>query len=320
MQNHPETIPYQITGLLGADAAGAGDRGQLRHAFAEHLPHRPYCTDDLSAGLVHRLKPAALRCRFIELNNPATFKWMLFDVDRPGAYFADQDANLPRANVVAVNRANGHAHLDYLLATPVARHQMARLKPLEYFAAVQRGFTNRLGADKHFVGLMVKNPLHSEWLVEWRRDEPYTLDELADWLFDHDTRFDPRPEAQFGAGRNVTTFDDLRAFSYREVLKFKRARRDVTAFAARLEAVAIGINHQFQRPMAYSEVRAIAKSVARWTWRRFSPEQFSEIQRSRIARRWAGHTSVSSTMPWLDLGISRATWYRRQAAQGGESC
>lgn len=173
-----------------------------------------------------------------------------------------------------------------------------------------------LEADKRFVGLIVKNPLHTDWLVEWRRDEPYSLDELNDWLFDRDKGFDPRPEAQFGAGRNVTTFNELRTFAYYEVLKFKRAGRDLAAFGARLNSVAIGINRQFERPMAYSEVRAIAKSVAKWVWRRFSDERFSEIQQARIARRWAGHVAASVTQPWAELGISRATFYRRRRAEG----
>ena len=49
------------------------------------------------------------------------------------------------------------------------------------------------------------------------------LPELADWLFFEDMRPDPSIETTFGAGRNVTVFDELRQIAYQEVLSFKRA-------------------------------------------------------------------------------------------------
>lgn len=243
---------------------------------------------------------------------------MPFDVDRPGAYFADDDSNLPPANIVMVNRENGHAHLAYLLSSPVHKHSFARKRPLDFFAAVERGFTNRMGADKFFTGLILKNPAHTDWHVEWRRDQPYTLAELDDALFDRDKRFDPRVEVQWGAGRNVTTFDELRAVAYREVLKFKRSDGDLQQFTARLGDIANGINRQFKVPLAPSEIRATVRSVSKWTWRRFSDEGRSRWASRRgkfgMAKRWAGHVAESSTKPWEALGISRRTYYRRKTA------
>ena len=177
---------------------------------------------------------------------------------------------------------------------------------------------NELGADKHYVGLIAKNPVHSDWFVEWRRDEPYTLDELDGWLFEADKKFDPRPEAQYGAGRNVMTFDELRTFAYREVLTFKSNGQSLDDFRQRLEAVALGIQHGFAQSLAYAEARAIAKSVAKWTWARFSPDKRTAWASRRgklgMASRWAGHEAASATKPWETLGISRRTYYRRKAA------
>ena len=76
--------------------------------------------------------------------------------------------------------------------------------------------------------------------------------------------------------------------------------------------VATGINTQFPNPLRPAEVRSIARSVARWTWRRFSNEKFSELQRHRINIRWADHISAEMTKPWAAEGVSRATWYRRR--------
>ena len=213
---------------------------------------------------------------------------MPHDIDHPGAYFAHDDANVPQPNVIMVNPDNGHAHAAYLLATPVARHSASRVRPLQFYGAVERGIARRLGADRGYVGLIAKNPLHPHWRVEWRREAPYTLPELADWLFDRDMAPDTSVKTTFGAGRNVTVFDELRAIAYREVLQFKREDAGIAglgAFRARLEAVALGINRQFPHALKLSEVRAIAKSVSKWTWRRFTKERFSARQSHRAKAR-----------------------------------
>jgi hypothetical protein len=239
---------------------------------------------------------------------------MVHDIDHPDAYFAHRDANVPEPNVIMVNPENGRAHSAILLAVPVASHSAARLAPLRFYAAVERGISRRIYADRHYTGL--KNPLHNDWRVEWRRQEPYTLPELADWLFPGDMRAFPSVETTHGTSRNCTVFNQLRAIAYREVREFKR-RTSIDAFQARLEHVALGINRQFPEALSFAEVRAITRSVAKWTWRHFSTEKF-RIRQSMLGRRanavrWAGHLSAESTRPWDTEGISRATWYRRRA-------
>ena len=131
-------------------------------------------------------------------------------------------------------------------------------------------------------------------MVRLRRD-PEGSDCLANWLEDRDMAPDPSIETTFGGGRNVTVFDELRAFAYREVLKFKHDDAGATgpaAFRARLEAVALGINRQFPQALWLSEVRAIAKSVSKWTWSRFTPEKFSGRQRHRAQTRTRRHLAV----------------------------
>jgi primase-like protein len=123
-------------------------------------------------------------------------------------------------------------------------------------------------------------------------------------------------ETTLGVGRNCIVFNELRAIAYREVREFKRSR-SVDMFQARLEHVALGINLQFPQALKLGEVRAIAKSVARWTWRHFDDETFrarqSFLGKRANAKRWAGHVSSEKARPWVTEGISRATWYRRRA-------
>ena len=139
--------------------------------------------------------------------------------------------------------------------------------------------------------------------------------DLADWLFPEDMQPDFTVETTLGAGRNCTVFDELRLIAYREVRAFKRDG-SLDTFRARLERVAIGINTHFPEALRLSEVRSIVKSVAEWTWRHFSEEQFSARQALRGARRaaqmWAGHVGAEKTKPWDVDNISRATWYRRR--------
>jgi len=306
---------------LGAGALSAArpiiqPANGLRQAFPGLIPAKPYCADELSDGLQIRSKILALKKRHIQLNGPSAFTWMAHDIDVKGAYFAHEDGNLPPPNVIMCNPKNGRAHSAYLMTVPVARHSMARPDPLRYFAAIERGVARRLEADRYYSGLIAKNPLHPDWRTEWRRDQPYTLAELEGWLFERDMRPDPTIETTLGAGRNVTVFDELRTIAYREVLKFKRDGAGFEAWLARCQHDATRLNLQFPRALKLSEVRAIAKSVAKWTWRHFSPEKFGARQsiRGKIsgAKRRIG--SIEEAEPWKALGCSRRTYFNRKKA------
>jgi len=266
----------------------------------------------------------------VQLNGPSTFAWLLHDIDRPDAILAHRDANLPHPNFIAVNPENGHAHCGMLLSVPVARHHASRLDPLRLYAAVDLGFTRRLGADMGYSGLIVKNPMHEAWRVEWRIDRPYDLGELEGWLFEPDMRPMREPERQLGAGRNVVLFEGLSSRCYRDVRQFKKSGASFEQWHDHVSTIAQKLNAEFVSwlaprrdglmnagPLPAGEVRATAKSVAKWVWHRFTLGGFSAAQSRRgIAgntKRWAGHEAVSRTKPWETEGVSRATWYRRRA-------
>ena len=48
--------------------------------FVERLPRRPYCTDDLSSGLLIRPQATALAYRHIQHNPPPHVSCIVFDV------------------------------------------------------------------------------------------------------------------------------------------------------------------------------------------------------------------------------------------------
>ncbi|HDT5924395.1 TPA: replication initiation protein, partial [Klebsiella pneumoniae subsp. pneumoniae] len=240
-------------------------------AFLRNLPHRPYCTDDKSSGLLIRPQATALGYRHIQYNPPPHVASLVFDLDKPDSYHAWQDAGLPAPHWISVNRTNGHAHIGYMLATPVARTSAARQKPLRYLAAIEHVLAKRLGADMGYAGLITKNPTHSDWLTIWHQIEPYSLDYLAEFCPDADLAAYSRRSRKeaTGLGRNVTVFDNVREWAYTAI----RAHWRPNGYDAWLCAVqaACECTNVFGLeqggPLPHSEIKATAKSIARWTWR-----------------------------------------------------
>lgn len=251
--------------------------------FKRHLPHKPYCSDDLAYGLIIRGKTSALSRSHIQYNPPATVAWLIFDVDREDASLAWEDANLPPPAWVAVNPKNGHAHIAYGIIDPVCRTELARHAPLRYLMAIEQAYQRKMGADRGFASLITKNPLNPAWRVWYPIIDGgiYTLDELADYVelekIDRRKNIDP-----YGLGRNCIAFDQLRTWAYSAVRDYWRPGGELE-FGAAAEARAIELNI-FDSPLPYSEIRATAKSVSRWTWRHFTPSKWRETQSNRGKR------------------------------------
>ena len=283
--------------------------------FVESLPAKPYCADQYNLGLKIKPKQEALRHKHIQLNHPAKHQWITFDIDRKDAYFAAEEANLPEPTCIVQNPLNGHAHLSYMLKVPVLSRANSRTAPLRLLAAVQRALTRRLEADLGYRGVVTKNPLHKAWKTDWQALQPYRLDELADCFTQEDMAPFPKAELEIGVGRNCSIFDSLRKFAYKAFPHCKAYR----AFRNALARAADNLNDQFKAPLSPAEIRGIVKSVAKWVWRKFHHNWFSKIQQRRgrkggnasAAKRWAGHVKET---PWVELGMSKATYYRRKKA------
>ena len=295
-----------------------------RASFVERLPHRPYCTDDPSQGLLIRPKATALAYRHIQHNPPPHVACLVFDIDRPDGYAAWESAGLPAPHWIAINLDEGldengvchrgRAHIGYMLATPVARTSAAKAKPLRYLAAIEHVMAHRLGADMRFTGLITKNPTHSDWCTVWHPIEPYSLDYLAEFCPDKDLAAysrRSRKEAS-GLGRNVTLFDNVREWAYSAVREYWRPNGyDAWAEAVRAacdSANAFGLEQG--GPLPVSETKATAKSIARWVWRHFTPSEFRAIQATRGAK--GGKVSKGGGRP---MGTSRTNWELWEAIQ-----
>ena len=258
-------------------------QGEQRDLFEDigRWPRRPYCSDDLESGLRIRSLAQALTKPYIQANPPHLRVWALFDIDRPLAALAWEDADLPPPTWTAINRQNGHAHSAWGLEVPVLVDGLgARDAPLRYLCAVESLMAERLQADPGFGGLITKNPAHPLW---WRLRGPrlaYSLGELAEWLPGLEKhRPKRRAPEQIGLGRNVALFDRVRHWAYRAIRPYwGTGLQGWNAWLSLCNSRALTYNADFLTPLDGREVWHLARSVAKWTWRNTTAEGFSAWQ------------------------------------------
>ncbi|MEZ0585632.1 replication initiation protein, partial [Erwinia sp. STN24] len=178
----------------------------------------------------------------------------------------------PAPTLTITNPENGHAHLLYALQTSIRTAPDGKMKPLRYAAAVENSLRKKLEADVGYSGLICKNPNHNHWKIAVWQPELYTLDWLADFL-DLNAANDKEIVADYGLGRNCTLFDKTRKWAYRAI------RQGWPEYNQWLQACyerASAYNLQFAAPLDDCEVMSIAKSIAKWTYGKFSKSSFDE--------------------------------------------
>jgi len=262
---------------------------QLELITPSRWPKKPYCSDDKTAKWIRQLK-TAIKQPYIQANPPHLRIWSIYDVDGPDGAYRWEDVILPAPTWNTIHRENGHAHTAYGYRAPVLVDSPdMRQGPLRYLCAVEAGFRAKLGADGGYSGLMTKNPIHPDWhtLTYGGPDLLlYDLDDLAGWV--DLPKFLPKrgknPE-EIGLGRNVTVFDDLRQWAYRNIRGYKaEGFKGWNPWMDECYQWALNRN-DFPCPLQRSEIWHIAKSVAKWTWRRFdiaaSDARFSALQAHR---------------------------------------
>jgi len=251
--------------------------------FKNQLPRKPFCSNDLSLGVSIRNKNKALEMMYIQANQPAIQTCLVFDLDEDNAFFKFEEVGLPVPHAITKNPTNGRCHYLYMLSAGVCKTANARIKPLEFASAVENGMAVKLQADLGYSGYITKNPLNSHWNPYWSGAELYDLNYLSEHVELISSK-DLKSES-YGLGRNVNLFEDLRIYAYRNVLKFK-INSNFERWHMDLERIAIGLNLA-QNPkngLPFSEIKATAKSVARWTWKNFTAENFSAIQSKRAKK------------------------------------
>lgn len=231
--------------------------------------------DEKPGYTIIRQKKIAIQKPFIQHNAPCRISNLVFDVDTPDAYFSWFDANLPTPSWISKNRQNNHAHIGYMLATPVCTTHRARQNIIEYLAKIQQAYTLALGADRGYSGLITKNPFHGEWENHIFDVQPFDLGYLADFVELTELKTDLSEVS--GLGRNCMMFDTVRYWAYEAIRASVSWSSD--SWYAEVLKVAINANGAFIEPLPYSEVKATAKSIARWVWRNHAEAHAKFIER-----------------------------------------
>lgn len=242
--------------------------------------------------------------------------WMQFDVDHPDAMHRWSDAGLPPPSWTACDKRTGRGHAVYGLEYPVRINQID--KQTRLLAAVEQAVSDRLDADPRFAGLITKNPIakcnegRDYWnMVAWERGRLYTLSEMLDWVdLPTKTKSKPFKKPRVGIGRNVEVFDLIRFWAYRNFKLF--AEEDSWSDAVQRHAEVVSLTADHAVMLGHREVRQIAKSVSKWVWRRRAllTENFST--RQAALGRLGGRPGIGE--PWLELSISRASYFRKIAS------
>lgn len=253
--------------------------------FAEHLPNKPYCTDE-KGWLQVRKKTTAIGKKYIQHNKPCMVHWLVYDYDRAGALDHIGQNQLPVPNIVATNPANGNSHLFYRLADPVCTSEIAHRKPMHLLAKIDYVMTEQLEADAGYQGFISKNVLHKHWLVQEVNQQPWNLADFLEWI-DLPKKL-PRKAKTQGLGRNCTMFEEARWWAYSKVLSYRLAG-DSGGFYDAVLNYCETINAGFPSPLNFSEVRATAKSIARWTLRHYTGSG------SMSDEDWAKHVADTHT-------------------------
>jgi hypothetical protein len=272
--------------------------------FAQTLPFRVRCSDDLGVGLAWAERNVAMRHRELAPDPPGWKTALRFDVDCPcdrqpharsghcpraATYW--RDALIAEPSFIVVNPTNGHAHYVYLLRgwIRIDGADASDLAAVRYFAAIERAYTRALRADTGYAGLVQHNPFSPSYETCNGRDEPYSLRELA--AFVELPPLAPRRKAEIRTdGRNVETFDRLRFWAYAQISEYRCGPRETwddvvaaraLAIAEQVRAAHVGASH------AYSDSEALdtAKSVAGWVWSRYDGGHLTRVRADDAVRR-----------------------------------
>lgn len=242
--------------------------------FADmYLPERPYAVDKHW----HENKPMsvteALSKRNIQINPPGRTNLLTIDVDHDDGVMRALDGKSHyRPTWIAENPENGHVHVGFRIAAPVATAGRARQEPIDLAADLHEGLRRSMGGDIAYKGFMTKNPLHPDWEVYWGDDQAihgYAMKELAAMLRS-DGFMPPNGwknerirlrQQHVGLGRNSSLFENLREWAYPQINKYWG---DFEGLHRAIENVALQINVDMNEGnlLPTAEVLSTARSVA----------------------------------------------------------
>lgn len=262
--------------------------------FYEGAPGKPYCTDEPASGVLIRSKNSAFKRSYVQHNPPSMCHWMTFDQDHDDYYIWEEEL-LPSPNIIVRNLDNCRCHVSYAIES-VCTSDAAKPKPMYFLESVQLAYAEKLKSDRCYSGLITKNPLSHEFHTHELHDHVYSLNELADYVDLKPPGYRTRKRAAntnvYGYSRHCNLFDSLRFWAYDHVAYY-RENHNHQYWMKDVLAKAEGYN-EFPDPLPFSSIKATAKSVGNWVWKRYFPEG------KRVRRGLMSDSFKKSQLP-LDL-------------------
>ena len=153
----------------------------------------------------------------------------------------------------------------------------------------------------------------------------YTLEYLASFVELPRIPVNKISENRAALGRNCAIFEHVRVWSYKAVRAYWG--KTVEAWLDAVFSKCMSENIDFQTPLSQKEVYNIAKSIAAFTWRKITPENFREMQRRSVNIRWSRESQKENGITLMKegwtvdelreaLGVSRATVFNWKKGAG----
>ncbi len=257
----------------------------------ERLPNKPYVLAEKGAAMVIRSLQSELKRkdhRYIQHNQPNSLSFMVFDIDTPQAILAHENADILAPSFYTVDKEKTTAHAVYMLDTPVHRNQHSKQSPQRLFATLESIYGVKLGADSGYAGHVMKTPWYENHSL-YMPDESLnavSLTEMADFV--DFSRYNAEIKAlkgrekaiteAYSESRNVQVFDIARKKAYSAIRNFWGCQYDEwEKFCLKLVEDAWGVVSAMNAknaPYLISEMKATARSIAKYTWKNTTPSGF----------------------------------------------
>lgn len=250
---------------------------QLIEQFQSNLMAFPYATNDFASGVYRTSQKRALKMAYIQANEENSISKIVLDLDFDVIQMWLNNSlalTVPSPNLIVINPKNNHAHLLYLLKTPIHFNWNSSNKAIKFLADVERALIHLWGADTHFNGLLVKNPINSTWETLIGNDRVFDLNDFKPVLEQYQDQCaaaSPKEETKVNTvlGRNCALFDSLRHWAYSEWSK-----ADPNTWVQEVIKKGLEMNQElFTSPLGYTEVKATAKSIANFCIEKLTKEK-----------------------------------------------
>lgn len=258
---------------------------------AHWYPRAPLAADRKTGPFRRTTRAKALTHAYIEANPLVLQSLVVTDHDGGCADEIPGLLGLPTPSWTVLNPHTRSGHVVYALNAPVCLSDAANRRPINLLARIEAGFTTILGGDPAFAGKVTKNPLSDAHLPLWGEEAPvYSLKELAKALADIGAlpRYDNHKALRVtGVGRNVDLFTYLRKWAYpRRGSYTELSEWDAVVYdRAMIRNQDIIATTYTRGPLSTNEVKQIAQSVSRWTWRNIAPIPVDTWLKNRQAQR-----------------------------------